>query len=51
MLVEKILLMYKGTAAFALRNLKMSLNSSFYGMKLVEMFVGSNVINIGFINV
>ena len=28
MLVEMILLMYKGTAAFAIRNLKMSLNST-----------------------
>ena len=53
MLVEMILLMYKGTAAFAItiRNLKMSLNSTFYGMKLVEKCGFSNIINIGVIDV
>ena len=51
MLVEMILLMYKGTAAFAIRNLEMSLNSAFYGMKLVEKCGFSNIINIGIIDV
>ena len=43
--------MYKGTAAFAMRNLKISLNSTFYDMKLVEMFGDNKFINIDFINV
>ena len=51
MLVEMTLLMYKGTAAFAIRNPKMTLNCAFYGIKLVEMCGGSVVININFINV
>ena len=51
MLVEMIFLMYKGTAAFAIRNLKMSLNSAFYGIKLVEKYGFSNIIDIGFIDI
>ena len=51
MLVEMILLMYKGTAAFVIRNLKMSPNSTFHGMKLVEKCGFSNIINIGVIDV
>ena len=43
--------MYKGTTAFAFMNMIMTLNSAFYGMKLVEMCGGSNIIDIGFINV
>ena len=51
LLVVMWLLMYKGTTAFAFMNMIMTLNSAFYGMKLVEMCGGSNIIDIGFINV
>ena len=43
--------LYEGTTAFAFINMIMTLNSAFYGMKLVEMFGGNNDIDIGLINV
>ena len=51
MLVVITLLMYMVTTAFAFMNVRMTLNIAFQSMKLVEMCGGSNVIDIGFINV
>ena len=51
LLVVMWLSMYEGTTAFAFINMIMTLNSAFYGMKLVEMCGGNNDIDIGLINV
>ena len=51
LLVVMWLSMYEGTTAFAFINLIMTLNSAFYGMKLLEMCGGNNNIDIGLVNV